>query len=96
MSLADDLDIKIGAFAARMNIGGLFLSDGKDVATEAMKDVLRHMASSGAITNWRSLSVDEKTVRFDFFIAPSFGYTCELPTAALVPENADALVVMLS
>jgi hypothetical protein len=95
VSLADDFDVKVGVFAAKMNIGGLFLSEGRERATEAMKDVLRHMASSGVISSWGSLSVDEKAVRFDFFIAPSFGYNCELPTAALFPENADALIVML-
>ncbi len=79
-----------------MNIGGLLSSEGRDRALEAMKDVLRHMASAGAITNWRSLSVDEKIVRFDFFVAPSSGFTCELPTAALVPENEAVLIVMLS
>jgi hypothetical protein len=48
MSLADDFDVKVGVFAARMNVGGLFLSEGIGRATEAMKDVLRHMVSSGA------------------------------------------------
>lgn len=93
-----DVSLTICLYAARMNIGGICATDGVRKATDAMKLVLQTLTSTGFITSWGALSVDQNTVELDVLILPAGGsverHRFGFHTASLTPENEAALEVM--
>ncbi len=96
MAPRDDVALTVCLYAARMNVGGFFLTEGKDVATEIMKRLLQLLTSQGAIINWRALSVGPEVVRVEVYVGPAMGYNLEFPSCFLTPENAVAMEVLCS
>lgn len=96
MAPTDDVALTVCLYAARMNVGGLFASDGREAAFEVMKKLLQLLTSQGAIINWRALSVGPEYVHVEVYIGPARGYRLELKTECLTPENEPALAVMCS
>lgn len=91
----EDIALTVCLFAARMDVGGLFATEGKEVATSTMKRLLQLLTGQRVIINWRSLSVGPEETRCEVYVSPANGYFITLPTASLTPENESALKVML-